>query len=282
MMQTEGISMKTSPFKRPDDKDVFLARDTEKQKRMEAKEKAKNLKIWDKKTATSRLPLKKFRDAEIPPSDTDRHVFILTSKEKDVIDAAKNICKARVQFPKDQRSQNAYEFIEQKKEMFLVQLSHNTIQVLLLLILSCFKQFKNNILLKKEIELLNTKVENKQQALEKSATQLNEDEKIVRNYVEKDNDVTKSLESQADDQQKDRKKKEEEIKNIDSQIQNLRSEYQKNIDALENLQDHKTFLLKISDVEFLKNKEALANRKNWGAKEIDGLQNINQMIGKIT
>ena len=261
MMQTEGISMKTSPFKRPDDKDVFLARDTEKQKRMEAKEKAKNLKIWDKKTATSRLPLKKFRDAEIPPSDTDRHVFILTSKEKDVIDAAKNICKARVQFPKDQRSQNAYEFIEQKKEMFLVQLSHNTIQVLSLLILSCFKQFKNNILLKKEIELLNTKVENKQQALEKSATQLNEDEKIVRNYVEKDNDVTKSLESQADDQQKDRKKKEEEIKNIDSQIQNLRSEYQKNIDALENLQDHKTFLLKISDVDFLKNKEALANRK---------------------
>ena len=131
MMQTEGISLNTSPFKRPDDKDVFLARDTEKQKRMEAKEKAKNLKIWDKKTATSRLPLKKFRDAEIPPSDTDRHVFILTSKEKDVIDAAKNICKARVQFPKDQRNQNAYEFIEQKKEMFLVQLSHNTIWLVL-------------------------------------------------------------------------------------------------------------------------------------------------------
>lgn len=54
----QATSMKKSPFHRPDDKDVFLARDTQKQKRMEAKEKAKNLKIWDKKTATSRLPLK--------------------------------------------------------------------------------------------------------------------------------------------------------------------------------------------------------------------------------
>ena len=105
---------KISPFHRPDDKDVFLARDTEKQKRMEAKEKAKNLKIWDKKTATSRMPLKRSIFHEIPPSDIDKHTFILTSKERDIIDEAKNICKARVQFPKDQRSQNAYEFIEQK------------------------------------------------------------------------------------------------------------------------------------------------------------------------
>jgi|JI10StandDraft_1071094.scaffolds.fasta_scaffold255083_1 hypothetical protein len=247
MMQTEGLSLKTSPFKRPDDKDVFLARDTEKQKRMEAKEKAKNLKIWDKKTATSRLPLKKFRDAEIPPADTDKHVFILTSKEKDVIDAAKNICKARVQFPKDQRSQNAYEFIEQKKEMFLVQLSHNTI--------------------KKEIDLLNTKIDNKQEALEKSAFQLNEDEKIVRTYVEKDNEITKTLETQADGQQLERKKKEEEIKNIDSQIQNLRSEYQKHLDTLENLQDHQEFLQKISDVEFIKHNKSLANKKTEELKK---------------
>lgn len=69
---------KMSPFQEPDDKDVFMARDIEKQKRIEAKEKAKNLKIWDKKTATSRLPLKKFRDAEIPPSDTNKQVFIIS------------------------------------------------------------------------------------------------------------------------------------------------------------------------------------------------------------
>ena len=58
MQAPEEDSKKTSPFRRPDDKDVFLARDTEKQKRIEAKEKAKSLKIWDKNTATSRLHCK--------------------------------------------------------------------------------------------------------------------------------------------------------------------------------------------------------------------------------
>lgn len=57
-MMSESAMKKKSPFSRPDDKDVFIARDNEKQQRLEAKEKARNLKIWDKKTATSRLPLK--------------------------------------------------------------------------------------------------------------------------------------------------------------------------------------------------------------------------------
>lgn len=112
-MQVSAKKDKKSPFQRLDDKDIFLARDTQKQKRIEAKEKSKNLKIWDKKT--SRMPLKRFRDADLPPSDSGKHVIVFNNAaDKDLIDAAKNICKERVQFPKDQRSQNAYEFIEQK------------------------------------------------------------------------------------------------------------------------------------------------------------------------
>jgi hypothetical protein len=44
----------TSPFRKLNDEEVFITRETEKQKRKEAKEQAKSLKIWDKKTATSR------------------------------------------------------------------------------------------------------------------------------------------------------------------------------------------------------------------------------------
>lgn len=57
-----------SPFRPPNDEEVFITRETEKQKRKEAKEKAKNLKIWDKKTATSRVPLKKVKDSDIQPA----------------------------------------------------------------------------------------------------------------------------------------------------------------------------------------------------------------------
>lgn len=246
-MKASATKKKKTPFHGPDDKDIFLARDTEKQKRMEAKEKAKNLKIWDKKTATSRLPLKKFRDAEIPPADTDKHVFIYTNTEKDIIDRAKNICKERVQLPKGQRSQNAYEFIEQKKEMFLVQLSHNTIQ--------------------KEIGHLDHKVERKQKALEQSEKLLKEDELEVRNYVEENSSETKKIEALAEKKHQERKQKEDRLKHIDAHITNLRSEYQKNQDVLENLQDHKNFLVKLSDTDFIKEKETDENKKIKEVKE---------------
>ena len=64
----KGKTIGYSPFRPPNDEEVFITRETEKQKRKEAKEKAKNLKIWDKKTATSRVPLKKVKDGDIPPA----------------------------------------------------------------------------------------------------------------------------------------------------------------------------------------------------------------------
>lgn len=54
-----------SPFKPPNDEEVFLTRETEKQKKKEAKEKAKNMKIWDKKTASNRAPLRRVREHDI-------------------------------------------------------------------------------------------------------------------------------------------------------------------------------------------------------------------------
>ena len=234
---------KVSAFQAPDDKDIFLARDTQKQKRIEAKEKAKNLKIWDKKTATSRLPLKRFRDADLPPSDAGKHVVVFNNTtDKDIIDAAKNICKERVQFPKDHRSQNAHEFIEQKKEMFLVQLSHNTI--------------------KKEIDLLENKIERKVKALDQSKKLLNEDEREVRNYVESNNKSTKKIEQQAEEKQKERKDLEEKLKNTEAEITALNYQSSKNNqDTLETLESHKRFLEELSDVEFLKQKNEKQEQK---------------------
>ena len=51
---SQKIITSTSPFRKLNDEEVFITRETEKQKRKEAKEQAKSLKIWDKKTATSR------------------------------------------------------------------------------------------------------------------------------------------------------------------------------------------------------------------------------------
>ena len=69
-----------SPFRPPNDEEVFVTRETEKQKRKEAKEQAKNLKIWDKNTATSRAPLRRVRDRDISPAEEEEKLFSFNSK----------------------------------------------------------------------------------------------------------------------------------------------------------------------------------------------------------
>ena len=54
---------------------MFITREAEKQKKKEAKEAAKHLKIWDKKTATSRMPLKRIKDEDIKPLQSDENVY---------------------------------------------------------------------------------------------------------------------------------------------------------------------------------------------------------------
>lgn len=58
-----------SPFRPPNDEEVFVTRETEKQKRKEAKEMAKNRKIWEKNTATTAAPLRRVKDRDISPGD---------------------------------------------------------------------------------------------------------------------------------------------------------------------------------------------------------------------
>lgn len=48
-----------------------MTRETEKQKRKEAKELSKNMKIWQKNTATTAAPLHRVKDHDIAPADHD-------------------------------------------------------------------------------------------------------------------------------------------------------------------------------------------------------------------
>lgn len=147
-----------------------------------------------------------------------------------------------MQFPKDQRNQNAYEFIEQKKEMFLVQLSHNTIQ--------------------KEIDLLQNKIDRKAKALDQSKKLLNQDEREVRDYVEKINKETKDIEKAAESAQTIRKEKEESLKGVETEINQLNYQSSKNNqDSLESLEAHKKFLEELSDQDFIKKKYETQKQK---------------------
>lgn len=60
-----------SIFRPPNDEEVFVTRETEKQKRKEDKERAQHLKIWEKNTATSAAPLHRVKDRDISPADRE-------------------------------------------------------------------------------------------------------------------------------------------------------------------------------------------------------------------
>lgn len=92
-----------SPFKPPNEEQVFITREAEKQKKKEAKEAAKHLKIWDKKTATSRMPLKRVKDEDVKPLQSDENVYNFNAVTRGHISAACHIAKSRVQFPREQR-----------------------------------------------------------------------------------------------------------------------------------------------------------------------------------
>ena len=121
-----------SPFRPPNDEEVFVTRETEKQKRKEEKELAKNRMIWDKNTATTAAPLHRVKDRDISPAEKEvdgkKAKPTYSRSERKNINRAMMVAKTRVQFPKEQRSQNSTEFVDQKKEMFLAELAFNTIE----------------------------------------------------------------------------------------------------------------------------------------------------------
>jgi len=86
----------TSPFRAPNEEQVFITREAEKQKKKEAKEASKHLRIWDKKTATSRQPLRRIRDADINPLQSDENVYNFNANTRGFISAACLISKSRV------------------------------------------------------------------------------------------------------------------------------------------------------------------------------------------
>jgi hypothetical protein len=106
MMQGFGNTSKAdniSPFKPPNEEQVFITREAEKQKQKEAKEAAKHLKIWEKKTATSRMPLKRVKERDIQPLQSDENVYNFNSTQRGYISNAMHIAKSRVQFPRETR-----------------------------------------------------------------------------------------------------------------------------------------------------------------------------------
>ena len=115
------------------------------------------------------MPLKRVKDGDIKMMEGEL-LHNYNKSQRGYISAAAVIAKSRVQFPRESRPQNINEFVDQKKEMFLVELSYNTI--------------------KEEIVDLELKRTAKKEALSDSSSQLDKDNKKLVDFIEKDNIAT--------------------------------------------------------------------------------------------
>ena len=126
----EGDRMKAnmiSPFRLPTDDEVFVYRETEKQKKLQDKKLNRDLKIWDKKTTTLRQPLKLFKNTEVDGAETHEKPRANGYSNRDrqliarALDVVKEREKNREHGPK--KKEGIVELVDQKKEMFLVEMT---------------------------------------------------------------------------------------------------------------------------------------------------------------
>ena len=133
---------------------------------------AQSLKIWDKKTSTSRRPLQQFKTIDEENiskeevqfnQESSKHSYNI--KEKRLINSAMDILKDREKLKENgNKKEGIVELVEQKKEVFLVEMTVDIIQ--------------------KEIERLKNIINDKKEALVKSEKMLDQDKDDFDKYVD--------------------------------------------------------------------------------------------------
>ena len=123
------------------------------------------------------------------------------------------------------------EFIQQKRQMFRVELSKETLH--------------------KEIDKLDSQTSKRLQALVGSAQELEIDKRDLHLFVEQSNRDRIEKENEEKRLVKEKKDKEDKEHALNSEIQQLSSEIDKNKDLLLTCNELKLFMLELSDQDFL-------------------------------
>ena len=163
------------------------------------------------------------KDNHIPPAEEIAGNSNFSKKNNGTINKAMHIARSRVQFPKEQRAQNINEFIDQKKEMFLAELACNTVN--------------------EEIKQLEIKLKRRDNTLLMSKKELSEDNNDLMHFIQNDNTNREQKVQEQRNQEVEKQKKDEEIKKLDAQIQQEKSEIEKNKDALIEQATYQSFVL---------------------------------------
>jgi len=220
-----------NPFHVPADEEVFALRDEEAARKRQEREQTKTLHVWEKgvKVNTTR--------ALMAEAGLDESSMMGQSKLNLVAAATRDRRKEK---------ENMADFIAKKREMFLVQMSLDTKRA--------------------EIRKLEERAQQREEALRKSEQMLEEDALRFDQFL-KDNDQ-KAVQAikKAEAETKAKAEKVQEIKKLNMQITQIKSEMSKFEEQLEDCRKYKEFLDKLTPPEWFEDQEMLRQERKRAKK----------------
>lgn len=206
-----------NPFRLPPDDQIFLIREQERQQRLQERERVKHLKVWEKQTASSRVLLgKKIGDAvaQASASAAPKKTMRRSKSDSGVVRDARR------------EKENVADFVEKKREMFLVQMSLDV---------------KNA-----EIKKLVEKAVQKDDALKKSQQMLDEDVSRFDSFLQNNDQKAHKAMKDAEEETKKKQDRLQRIKHLKSQLSAVQSEIAKHREQKEECMKYKAFLDKLT------------------------------------
>ncbi|EAS00360.3 leishmanolysin peptidase (macronuclear) [Tetrahymena thermophila SB210] len=226
----------TSPFKIPTDEEIFQFYEIEKQKKNESRNQIINSKIWEKKTFSQKRSLKHFKDIQPETLDNYRGKNCFKDNQKKLIQEALNVAKERQNQDKGNfKNESLNEILNQRKEMFLVTMSHDIIA--------------------NEINRIKKLSEDREQALISSEKMLKQDYENFQKYLDQNKQQRIDAEQRAEALNKQRRQKEVMIKEINLKLTTIRAEKSRNEEILAGYKEHKEFLDKLAPKDWEEEKQ---------------------------
>ncbi|KAJ3196675.1 Coiled-coil domain-containing protein 38 [Irineochytrium annulatum] len=217
----EPPEKKRNPFHLPNDLEVFALREEERRLKHEAKEKLKNLRIYEKNVQIR----KGFKDLLKEEADDVDFYDELRKRDADKILINRH-ARADRHFGKE----NLHDFIAKKREMFLVQYA-----------LGVKRQ---------EMRKLEEIAQAEEQKLLDDEKALEEDAAKFDAFLKENDKNSVEAIKRAEMETKAKLEKIQEIKKLNVQIMSIRSDMSKNEDQLKDLQRYRQFLDKLTPAEF--------------------------------
>jgi hypothetical protein len=212
-----SIKTQENPFKIPTDEEVFMLRDEEKRRRAEERKKAANTPVYEKSTWSTRLNLKRHHDRELDKELKETNNLLrsgLAGKKQDV------------KFPLIQgdkhEKENMAEFIEKKRQLFLIQMSLDT--------------------KKQEIKKLEKKAEERERKLMQEDEALKRDAQRFDNFLTNNDIQAVQAIQRAEEETKAKQVKQNDIKKLNARKSAIKNDINKIKDQLAKCMTYKNFL----------------------------------------